>query len=345
MTEKTSKTPTPFIIPVFIPHLGCPHQCIFCDQTVITGRQQARLTQARFQEQVDSFLSYRRSDRTDVQIAFYGGNFLGNAPRHFVPLLEYAEAYVRDGKANGIRFSTRPETIQPEAMLAVSRFSVTTIELGVQSMDNQVLTLSNRGHTSADTERAVASLKEKNYRIGLQMMVGLPGDQGGPSLTTARELIRLSPDFMRIYPTVVLAGSPLADRFQRGDYHPLSLDESVTLVKRLYLLFKNSGIPVVRMGLQATAMLKVLAGPFHPAFGHLVQAEIFLDQAIAVLKDEETLFQKRVSLLVHPRSVARMRGEKNKNVRILKKMYAIEDLLIQANETVPEDRVVLGSVS
>ncbi len=332
----------PFIIPVFIPHLGCPHRCVFCDQAAITGHTVSPLTAGRFQEQVDSFLAYPHRRAGEVQIAFYGGNFLGLSPRYFVTLLEYAQAYVDCRKVHSIRFSTRPETIQPHAMQIVSRFAVSTIELGVQSMDGQVLTLVKRGHTPADTIQAVSRLKANNYRIGLQMMVGLPGDTGAPSLATARELICLAPDFVRIYPTVVLARSPLAEWFKQGEYQPLSLEKSVTLVKELYLLFKDNGIPVLRMGLQATETLNILAGPFHPAFGHLVQAELFLDQAVAALKNVPQ-GRKLVTILVHPRSVARMRGEKNRNVKILQQLFQPERLVIRPDENIPEDRVVVPS--
>ncbi len=335
----------PLIIPIFLPHSGCPQRCIFCDQSTITGQSQTHITVADFQERVDTFLSYRQTHHTDVQIAFYGGNFLGTIPKRFLTLLEYAQTYILQGKVDGIRFSTRPESIQPDTLDAVRRFSITTVELGVQSMDDEVLRLSNRGHTSEDTFRAVEGLKETPYRIGLQMMVGLPGDPGEPSIASARELIRLKPDFVRIYPTIVLDGSPLADWLRNGEYRPMPLEACVTLVKQIYLMFKQAGIPVVRMGLQTSQTLSsdaIIAGPFHPAFGHLVHSEIFLDSAIAALKGTPGI-PRHACIRVHPRSVARMHGEKNYNVKMLRKIFALETLIIQPDDSLPEDHVAVGS--
>ncbi|MFZ5573277.1 MAG: elongator complex protein 3 [Thermodesulfobacteriota bacterium] len=334
----------PFIIPIFLPHRGCPHQCIFCNQSAITGQTRKILSESDFQMQADTFLAHRRSHRTDVQIAFYGGNFLGIAPVSFQTLLGYAQKYIQAGEVNGIRFSTRPETIRPEAMEVLRRFSVTDVELGVQSMDDQVLRLSQRGHTAMDTIRAVDLLKRSNYRIGLQMMVGLPGDSAEASIATAREVIRLKPDFVRIYPTVVLAGSPLADWVREGTYHPLSLETSVTLVKQLYLLFEQSGIPVARMGLQTSETLSpetVIAGPFHPAFGHLVHSEIFLDLAVEALK-AATSIQGHAVIRAHPRSVSRVHGEKNRNIKLLCRMFALESLIVKPDASLPENHVAAG---
>jgi histone acetyltransferase (RNA polymerase elongator complex component) len=209
-------------------------------------------------------------------------------------------------------------------------------------MDNQVLAMANRGHTALDTEKAAALLKEQNYDVGMQMMVGLPGDDETKSLSTAQKIAWLSPDFVRIYPTVVLAHSRLAVWYRNGEYTPWSLSRCVSLVKKLYLFFKSKKIPVVRMGLQASEDLAkdttVLAGPYHPAFGHMVHSEIFMDMAVSLLEVERGSCDK-IIINVHPRSISKMRGLKNKNVERLKKKFHINSLEIIPDVSLAQDKL------
>jgi histone acetyltransferase (RNA polymerase elongator complex component) len=261
-------------------------------------------------------------------------------------LLGIAAAQVRKGKAHGIRFSTRPDTIDAPRLSALAEFPVSTIEIGVQSMDNQVLAMAKRGHTALDTEKAADLLKEQNYDVGMQMMVGLPGDDETKSLLTAQRIAWLSPDFVRIYPTVVLAHSRLAVWYRNGDYAPWSLSRCVSVVKKLYLFFKSKKIPVIRMGLQASEDLAkdttILAGPYHPAFGHLVHSEIFMDMAVSFLEAERGSCDK-IIIKVHPRSISKMRGLKNKNVERLKKQFQIKTLEIIPDVSLAQDKLKIGS--
>ena len=271
----------PFIIPVFLPNSGCLHRCAFCNQTSITGVKQDTILPEKLRSVINEFLQWKGKFRNNVQISFYGGNFLGLKEKYLKTLLNESAKFVESGKVGSIRFSTRPDTITNERLDILKEYPVSTIELGVQSMDDRVLTMAKRGHTSSDTVKAVAVLKERGYEIGLQMMVGLPGDDEATSLATGRRIADLAPDFVRIYPAVVLKNSLLAKWYKEGKYTPLSLEPCVTLVKKLHLLFDEKKIPVIRMGLQASADLEngttILAGPYHPAFGHLVYSEIFLD--------------------------------------------------------------------
>ena len=275
----------PLIIPIFLPHAGCPHRCVFCDQSSITGVRSKKRSPKDVRDQIEAFLKFKTGRRNTVQIAFFGGNFLGIPADEIKHLLAEAAEYVKTGRVNSIRFSTRPDTIDHPRLDLIKNFPVTTIELGVQSMDERVLSATKRGHSAADTEKAIQHLKELNYEVGVQLMVGLPGDTPERLIASAQRIARLKPDFIRIYPTVVLAGSPLAAWYRKGEYVPLSLEEGVRQVKDLYLLFKNKNIAVIRMGLQASEDLEydstVLAGPYHPAFGHLVYSEISLDMAVA----------------------------------------------------------------
>ena len=323
--------PKPFIIPVFIPHQGCPHQCVFCNQRNITGRQNAP-DQGRIREQVEQFLSYNRQKRRPVQVAFFGGNFLGLPQDRMMGLLRAIHPFLRSKDVDSIRFSTRPETLKARTLDLIRGFPVSTIELGAQSMDDRILALSKRGHTRWATERAVFLVKKEAYEVGIQMMIGLPGDTDAGAIASAHKIAALKPDFVRIYPTLVMRDSELASWYARGMYKPLSLEKSVTLVKHLYSLFQKHRIRVIRMGLQASGDLDsgagLVAGPYHPAFGHLVLSEIMLDR-IRVLISKISTNARRVEIHVHPKAVPQVQGLHKKNLHILEKELALEKITVQ----------------
>ncbi len=331
---RQKKSFRPFIVPVFIPHAGCPHQCAFCNQALIADRPDQMPSEDDVAADITRFLSYQQPHHEAPQISFYGGTFLGLGEDDILKFLEVAARFVSRGQVAGIRFSTRPDTITTARLDLIQRFPVKTIELGVQSMDDEVLRLSQRGHTALDTRRGVGLLKERGYEIGLQMMVGLPDQNASSAMTTAVEIAGLLPDFIRIYPTVVLKNSHLEAWYQKGTYEPLSLDAAVDQVKGLYGFFREKEIPVIRMGLQASESLDfdgtVIAGPYHPAFGHLVHSEIFFDKAATELATELTPIHK-VVFFVHPNSVPKMRGLKNANIKRLKTIFQIDSI-----ELVPE---------
>jgi histone acetyltransferase (RNA polymerase elongator complex component) len=338
----------PFIIPIFIPHAGCPHRCVFCNQSSITGVRAKKRTSKDIRDQIVAFLKFKTARRNKVQIAFFGGNFLGMPADEIKRLLAEAAEYVKTGRVNSIRFSTRPDTIDRQRLDLIKNSPVTTIELGVQSMDERVLSITNRGHSAPDTETAIQYLKELNYEVGIQLMVGLPGDSPERLMASARRVARLKPDFIRIYPTVVLAGSPLAAGYRKGDFVPLSLDEAVSQTKHLYLLFKSKNIRVIRMGLQASQDLEngstILAGPYHPAFGHLVYSEIFLDLAMAQI-ESSALNAESISIRVNPGNVSKLRGLRNRNIEILKKKFGFESVAIRPDDTLAEDQLKVGRLT
>jgi histone acetyltransferase (RNA polymerase elongator complex component) len=336
----------PFIIPIFLPHAGCPHRCVFCDQSSITGVRSTRpLTDVG--DQIEAFLKFKTARRSRVQIAFFGGNFLGMPADKIKRLLSEAAEYVKAGRVNSIRFSTRPDTIDRQRLDIIKNFPVATIELGVQSMDERVLSATKRGHSALETKKAIQRLKELNYEIGVQLMVGLPGDTPERSIASAQRIARLKPDFIRIYPTVVLAGSPLAAWYRKGDYVPLSMEAAVSQAKNLYLIFKNENIRVIRMGLQASEDLEkgsaILAGPYHPAFGHLVYSEVFLDMAIAELESSNSTGQT-ITLHVHPRSVSKMSGLKNRNIKKLRGNFHLQSVEIVPDDSLKEDQLKVNAL-
>jgi histone acetyltransferase (RNA polymerase elongator complex component) len=310
---------------------------------LITGVK-SQISSDQVRHSVESFLKYKNARRGRVQIAFFGGNFLGIETEEIKRLLAEAAAFIETGRADGIRFSTRPDTIDRARLDVIKNFPVATVELGVQSMDDEVLVRTKRGHSSADTVKAVQRLRESDYEIGVQLMVGLPGDDPGRTLASARRVAELKPDFIRIYPTVVVAGSPLAKLYKEGRYEPLSLRNAVTQVKELYRFFSRKNIPVIRMGLQASNDLEkgstILAGPYHPSFGHLVYSEIFLDMAMSAIKSAR-LQGDRIGLHVHPRSVSKMRGLKNGNLIKLRQKFHLQSIEIVPDDSLNEDQLAV----
>jgi histone acetyltransferase (RNA polymerase elongator complex component) len=332
----------PFIIPIFLPHAGCPHQCVFCNQVSITGTKHEAVNQDKIRIQIQEFLKYKTESRKPVQIAFFGGNFLGLKPEEIKSWLALADKFVSQGLVDGIRFSTRPDTIDARRLDMLDNSPVSIVELGVQSMDDDVLTLAERGHSAADTVRAVEALRNRQLGIGLQMMVGLPGDSEARSLATARKIAGLDPDCVRVYPTVVVENSRLAHWFEKGEYQPLSLEAAVDLVKKVYLIFQKEGIAVIRMGLQATDDLEdgstVLAGPHHPAFGHMVYSEIFYDKAVAAIESAGSA-TGALSIFVNPRSISKMRGLNNSNIGKLKKQFRFYSVEVRPDTFLAEEEL------
>ena len=339
--HRVSRT-RPFIIPIFLPHAGCRHQCVFCNQVSITGTKQKAVNGDQIRSQIRQFLRFKNDRRKPVQISFFGGNFLGLKTDEIKFLLDLATKFVRQGHVDSIRFSTRPDTIAPEILDFIAEHPVETVELGVQSMDDHVLALARRGHSAADASRAVQLLKEHEFNIGLQMMVGLPGDNEARSLITAEKIAFLRPDFVRIYPTIVIKNSPLARWYQNGTYAPLSLGEAVTRVKNLYQFFSRHNIKIIRMGLQASADFEdgqtALAGPYHPAFGHLVFSEIFYDKALAAI-ESAGFTSGRLSISVNPRCISKMRGLNNANINKLKAQLELDSVEVMPDSSLAEEEL------
>ncbi|RJP39681.1 MAG: radical SAM protein [Desulfobacteraceae bacterium] len=334
--------PKPLVIPIFIPNLGCPHQCIFCNQRAVTGVAAKMSDAHHIRSTIKHYLQYKKPDRTVVELSFFGGNFLGLPAQWINRLLTDVAPFVADGAVDGIRFSTRPDTVDNARLRYIRKYPVTTIELGVQSMNDGVLAAANRGHTAAQTRAAAALLRENGYRVGLQMMIGLPEDTPETSLITAAAMMDLKPDFVRIYPTLVLADSPLADLYAQGHYTPLSLEACVLQLKTLYRLFAARGIPVIRMGLQASSELNdpsvVLAGPYHPALGHMVLSDIMLDAAKQALAEKKA-HGKDATLTVHPAGYSRMQGLGKQNLETLKQCFGLGRVFVRTDAELPEDAV------
>lgn len=294
--------------------MGCPHLCAFCNQRNISG-----ISAAPAPEEVSEYLSATLSrERPEAVIAFYGGTFTAIPRLEQGKYLSAASEFITKGLASGIRLSTRPDEMDAEQAQFLKKYNVKTVELGVQSMDDSVLEKSGRGHTAADAVRAAKAVKDAGVELGIQLMTGLPGDSSEKFLNTVHEGVKLSPDFVRIYPALVVEGSELAEMWRRGDYAPLSLLEAVELCAQAVETFEAADIRVVRLGLQPGEELEksLLAGPYHPAFGHLVRSKIALNNMLRALENYEG---EAAEIVVNPRELSIYKGIRNANVRELEK--------------------------
>ena len=267
------------IIPIFVPHQGCPHDCIFCNQKKITGIS-TDMTGDRAREIINDCLATIKAD-VDVEIAFFGGSFTAIDKDKQVELLSVAKDYKDKGLVKDIRMSTRPDCIDIEELELIRAYGATIIELGVQSMDEVVLLESLRGHTSRVVYESARLIKDYGFRLGLQQMIGLPGDSEEKCIKTAKAFTDIGPDFVRIYPTLIIKETGLEISYKDGAYRPFSLEECVDIVKKLMLIYHINNIGVIRVGLQATDDIQlgidVVDGPYHPAFREIVKSRMIRD--------------------------------------------------------------------
>ncbi|MBR4728539.1 MAG: radical SAM protein [Clostridia bacterium] len=303
-------------VALFAPHAGCPHQCSFCDQRTISG-QATPLTPAAVHEAVRTALASLPADAAaNGEIAFFGGSFTLLPQAEQIALLEAAHSYIKDGRFRGIRISTRPDGIDPAVCALLRRYGVTAVELGAQSMDDRVLALNRRGHTADRTVQAHALLRASGFETGLQMMTGLYGSTDADSLATAEAICALQPDTVRIYPTVVLAGTPLAALMEAGQFQPQGLADAVALCAKLLQMFDAADIRVIRVGLHASRDVeaRMRGGAYHPALRELAESRILLERAREQLAG---LPAGRYTLAVAPASLSKMTGQRRCNLQAL----------------------------
>lgn len=267
------------ILPFFIPHLGCPQQCVFCDQRTISGVVQ--------QPSRDEILQAMEDNRESCcELAFYGGSFTAMPAEQQLYYLETARIGLERQWISGVRVSTRPDAIDEKTLARLRAYGVSTVELGVQSMNDTALRIARRGHRAEDSLRSVRMLKDAGFTTGVQLMPGLPGDDRSSVISGAAEILALCPDLLRIYPTVVVAGTELADMYEQGQYQPLALPEAVEIAAVITLLAERYSVAVIRTGLNTDGHLaaQVAAGPYHPAFGNLVKSYIWRQKVLRGLR-------------------------------------------------------------
>lgn len=330
-------------IPVFVPHLACPHQCVFCNQKKISGQELPNDDL----EKLDIYLKKsvaEISDRfSECEIAFFGGSFTGIPEPKMTGMLKTANKYIGN-KVKGIRLSTRPDYISDHILDVLEEYNVTDIELGVQSFDDEVLLLSERGHTSAQTEKAIELIrKRKNIRLVLQLMPGLPGDNEQTIRHTIERAAEICPDGVRIYPTLVIKNTPLEKMYLEGKFAPLNLDEAVSYTAFAVRLFEKKNIAIIRMGLHSSSLSNndsIVAGPYHPAFGELVIQKLFLEKAAEMISSEYTENYKRLTITVAKGGISRMVGQNRKNIKELKDRFRLEIKVVEdPDRDVKDDKI------
>lgn len=291
-------------ISIFVPHLGCPCHCSFCNQHVISGK-----TEIPDADTVrDCVEKAFEKDGFSYEIAFFGGSFTAIDRDYMVSLLEAALPYVRSGRVEGIRISTRPDCIDDEVLQLLKFYGVTSIELGAQSMDDEVLKMNSRGHTAQDVVNASKKIRSYGFELGLQMMTGLYGDTDEKAIETAKKLTALSPATVRIYPTVVLKGTRLAELYESGVYPAQTVEEAVSLCAKLVPMFEENGIKIIRLGLHASEDIKhnLVAGAYHENIGELVRSRLMFEQITEKPAGDYTVY-------VNPKAVSRLVGIKKAN--------------------------------
>lgn len=327
------------IIPVFIPHAGCPHDCVFCNQRSISGHA----APPDPEEVVRTVETALLKTGPGAELAFYGGSFTAIPATDQERYLLSARPFILDGRLGGIRVSTRPDAIDEETLDRLEKYGVGTVELGAQSMDDFVLLKSARGHTSADTAKASRLIKARGFALVLQMMVGLPCDSPEKDMETCEKLCALSPDAVRIYPVVVLKGTGLYDLWMRGEYEALSVEKAVDICAKLLPVFESAGIRVIRLGLNPSDDLsggEAVAGAYHPAFGELVRSAVYLARASKLLESADARGKTAVFSVPEKRLSAFI-GRGRSNLAALKEKFGLAGIRAVPDEAFRGDGIGL----
>ena len=328
-----------YIIPIFVPHLGCPNDCTFCNQKKISG-QKKNITSKDVDKIIEYYLSnFKESDRK-IEIAFFGGSFTGIDTNIQEELLLAANKYIKNGKVDGIRISTRPDYINQDILDMLKKYNVKTIELGVQSANDYILNKCKRGHSFEDVKQASKLIRKNKFILGHQMMVGLPDSTQKDEIETAKKLINLKPKIIRIYPVLVIKDTKLAEDYLKGEYKPNTLEQAVETSAILLKMFKKKNIDVIRIGLQSTDEIcnpenegsQVVAGPYHPAFRQLVESRICYDEFSKKIQKLNNKV-KAVKVTVNSNIINNFVGHKRENIKRVKEMYDI-DVMIEKDDSV-----------
>ena len=327
-----------YIIPIFVPHLGCPNDCIFCNQKSISGQKKS-ITKEEVRNIIDNYLENRKDKEAKIEIAFYGGSFTAIESKLQEELLQVAYEYIKDGKVEEIRISTRPDYINKEILKRLKKYKVRTIELGVQSANDYILKRTNRGHTFEDVKKASKMIRWNGFQLGHQMMVGLPESNRIDEINTAKALIKLKPKMIRIYPVLVVKNTKLEKEYEQKKYEPLPLVQAVEICKELVRMFADKKIEIIRVGLQNTDEItepgdkksEVVAGPYHETFRQLVESALWYDAIVEKIK-KLNVKVKEVEVTVNPIDANSVIGHKRENVFKLKNTYDVDLILKQDKE-------------
>ena len=338
-----------YIIPIFVPHLGCPNDCTFCNQKKISG-QTKMVTAEDVRNTIEYYLKNFEDDNKYIEVAFFGGSFTGIETEKQEELLSVAYDFVKEKKVDSIRISTRPDYINKDILKRLKKYGVKTIELGVQSTNNYILNKSKRGHTFEDVKKASKLIRRYGFILGHQMMVGLPESTRNDELKTAKDLIKLKPKIIRIYPVLVIKGTKLEEEYMSGEYEPLTVEQAVEISKDLLNIFNSKKIKVIRIGLQNTNEItdpnnqdsQVVAGPYHPAFRQLVESRLWYDKIADTIKSVNSKV-KDVKIEVNPSDINNAVGHKKINIKKINETYDI-NLIVKSNKKVKQGKIKLVSL-
>lgn len=315
------------IIPIFIPHIGCPMDCVFCNQRRISGSL-LPATAEDVREQVE--LALRKIPKeVKPQIAFYGGSFTAIPVSEQEALLNAAHDFMLRGEVSSLRLSTRPDAIDTEILNRLKKYGVHTIELGSQSMDDAVLYATNRGHRAADTVSAAELIKSQGFELILQMMTGLPSSDMAADIETAKKIANLKPNGVRIYPTVIVRDTALFDMWQRGEYREHTIEDAVSVCAEIYEIFREAEVPIIRLGLNPTEDLSggsAAGGAYHPALGELVLSRVFYNRIEPKLSAARSA--KEIKISVHPSRVSAMVGQRRENIQKIRSKFDIMSIKV-----------------
>ncbi|MFR2571267.1 MAG: elongator complex protein 3 [Clostridia bacterium] len=333
-----------YIIPIFVPHLGCPNDCVFCNQKSISG-QKKQMTKEKAKEIIDEYLESIKDNDAQIEIAFFGGSFTAIDETKQNELLELACEYIKQGKVESIRISTRPDYITKDILKRLKKYKVKTIELGVQSSNDYILQKSNRGHNFEDVKKASKLIRFYGFKLGHQMMVGLPESTKIDEINTAKALIKLKPKMVRIYPVLVVKNTKLEDDYNNGIYQPLPLPQAIETCKELVRMFADKKIDIIRVGLQNTDEIsdpsqkksEVVAGPYHPAFRQLVESSMWYEAIVGKIK-KLNVKVKEVEVRVNPIDVNNVIGHKKENIKKLKEFYEV-DLIVKQDSNIKQGKL------
>lgn len=323
------------IIPIFVPHVGCPHDCVFCNQKKITGIS-TDITSEEVDNTIKSYLETIPESNQELEVAFYGGSFTAIDRDIQKELLGVANEYKTKGLIDRIRLSTRPDCIDKDGLKLLKSHGVDIIELGVQSLNQEVLDKSNRGHSKKDVYDAVKLIRESNFTLGLQMMLGLPGDTEERSIYTAKEIIKLKPDFVRIYPTLIVKDTYLETLYFEKKYKSLSVEQAVDIASIILMLFELEDINVIRIGLQPTENIcsesgEVVGGPFHPSFRQLVESKIYgliLDEFL----EENKIKGPDIKIDVNKKEISNIVGQKSSNIKMIRDKCDLRKVIVNGTD-------------
>jgi len=320
-----------YIIPIFVPHLGCPNNCTFCNQKIISGETK-EITPDDVKKTVEFYLESFKEKNKYTEIAFFGGSFTGIEIEKQEALLKAAFEFIKAKKVNSIRVSTRPDYIDKEKLKLLKKYGVKTIELGVQSTNDYILRRCKRNHTFADVKKASKLIRWYGFTLGHQMMVGLPESTVLDELRTAKDLAKLRPKIMRIYPVLVLRGTELEKEMLEGTYTPLFVEQAVERSKELCYFFAKKKINVIRVGLQSTDTIsdisknensEVVAGPYHETFRQLVESSMNYDTIVKKIKSYNVKV-RQVEIITSPDNVNNVVGYKRENIEKLREFYDVD---------------------